>query len=389
MAKHIRTRSIHAGEEKDRESRGIPPAIALTSTYFFKNVDELQRHKDQTEPRQEYGRYHNPTRAVAERKLADLEGADDAILCSSGMYALTITLLRILKPGDHLLVLDEMYHRTQDLCASVLTKFGVEVSVVKSCSLDSLRSSIKENTRLFLFETPTNPHLYVQDLESIAALCKDRKVKTMVDATFASPINLLPLKFGIDIVVHSCTKYLAGHNDVMAGVILSRRSIIESIRELHFTIGGTLDAHSSYLLIRGLKTLPLRVAHQNASADGIAVFLTAQPGVKKVFYPSLPSHPNVEIAKRQMTGFGGVISFDVGTAQRAKKFVDALSIPYIAPSLGGAESLVIPYSVVVPPSPQEVESGNFAIEPGLVRLSVGFEDREDLIEDISHALKAL
>ncbi len=389
MEKHIRTRSVHSGEEKDRSNRGIPPSIALTSTFFFRNVDELQRHKDQTDPREEYGRYHNPTRAIAERKLADLEGADDAIVCSSGMYALTVTLLRILKPGDHLLILDEMYHRTQNLCDSVLTKFGIEVSVVKSCSLDSLRSSIKDNTRLFLFETPTNPHLYVQDIESIAALCKERKVKTMVDSTFASPVNLLPLKFGIDIVVHSCTKYLAGHNDVMAGVILSRKSIIESIRELHFTIGGTLDAHSSYLLIRGLKTLPLRVAHQNVSAESIANFLAAQPEVKKVFYPSLPSHPNAEIAKRQMTGFGSVISFDLGSAERAKKFIDMLSIPYIAPSLGGAESLVIPYSVVVPPTAQEIESGNFSIEPGLVRLSVGFEDREDLIEDLAHALKAL
>ena len=389
MGKHFRTRSIHSGEEKDRSNRGIPPAIALTSTYFFRNVDELQRHKDQTDPREEYGRYHNPTRAVAERKLADLEGADDAIVCSSGMYALTVTLLRILKPGDHLLVLDEMYHRTQDLYASVLTKFGIEVSAVKSSSLDSLRSSIKENTRLFLFETPTNPHLYIQDLESIAALCRERKVKTMVDATFASPVNLLPLQFGIDIVVHSCTKYLAGHNDVMAGVILSRRSIIESIRELHFTMGGTLDAHSSYLLIRGLKTLPLRVAHQNASAESIANFLAAQPEVKKVFYPSLSSHPNSEIAKRQMTGFGGVVSFDLGSTERAKKFVDALTIPYIAPSLGGAESLVIPYAVVVPRSLQEIESGNLSIEPGLVRLSVGFEDREDLTEDLAHALKAL
>ncbi len=388
MGKHIRTRSIHSGEEKDRSNRGIPPSIALTSTYFFKNVDELQHHKDQTDPREEYGRYHNPTRAVAERKLADLEGADDAIVCSSGMYALTVSLLRILKPGDHLLILDEMYHRTQDLCNSVLTRFGIEVSAVKSCSLDSLRSSIKDNTRLFLFETPTNPHLYVQDIESIAALCKERRVKTMVDSTFASPVNLLPLKFGIDIVVHSCTKYLAGHNDVMAGVILSRKSIIESIRELHFTIGGVLDAHSSYLLIRGLKTLPLRVAHQNTSAESIANFLAAQPEVKKVFYPSLPTHPNCEIAKRQMNGFGGVISFDLGSAECAKAFVDALSIPYIAPSLGGTESLVIPYSVVVPPTALEIESGNFSIEPGLVRLSVGLEDREDLIDDLAHALKA-
>ncbi len=389
MGKNIRTRSVHAGEEKDRQSRGIPPAVALTSTFFFKNVDELQRHKDETELREEYGRYHNQTRAVAERKLADLEGAEDAILCSSGMYAITVTLLRILKPGDHLLILDEMYHRTQDLCASVLTKYGIGVSVVKSGSIESLRSSIRENTRLFLFETPTNPHLFVQDLEAISALCRERKVKTMVDATFASPVNLLPLKFGIDIVVHSCTKYLAGHNDLMAGAILSRKSIIASIRELHFTIGGTLDAHSSYLLIRGLKTLPMRVAHQNGSAEAIANVLAARPEVAKVFYPSLQSHPNHEVAKRQMSGFGGVVSFDLGSADRAKKFVDGLTIPYIAPSLGGAESLVIPYSVVVPPTSEEVASGTYAIEPGLVRLSVGLEDREDLIEDVSHALNKL
>jgi len=389
MAKKIGTRSVHSGEKKDRINRGIPPIVALASTFFFKNVDELERHKDKSDPREEYGRYQNPTRAIAEQKLAELEGAEDAIVCSSGMYAIAVTLLRILKPGDHILVLDEVYHRTDELCNGLLTKFGVEISIVESCNLESLRSSIKKNTRLFLFETPTNPHLYVQDIEGIVSICKEFKVKTIVDATFASPVNMQPLKFGVDAVIHSCTKYLGGHNDVLAGVILSRKSLIESIRELHFTIGGTLDAHSCFLLIRGLKTLPLRITHQNAAAEEIANFLATQPAVKKVFYPSLPGHPNSEVAKRQMNGFGGVISFDLGSKARAKKFVDALSIPYIAPSLGGTESLVIPYSIVVPPTLQEVESGKFRIEPGLVRLSVGLEDKEDLLEDIANALKAV
>lgn len=389
MQKRIQTRSIHSGEKKDRANRGIPPTVALTSTFFFKNVDELERHKDKSDPREEYARYQNPTRAVAEQKLAELEGAEDAIVCSSGMYAIAVTLLRILKPGDHILILDEMYHRTEELCNGLIAKFGVEISVVESCNLESLRSSIRENTRLFLFETPTNPHLFIQDIEAIVSICKERKVKTIVDATFGTPVNVQPLKFGVDIVIHSCTKYLAGHNDVLAGVILSRKSIIESVRELHFTLGGTLDAHSSYLLIRGLKTFPLRIAHQNAVTEEIALFLASQPGVKKVFYPSLPSHPNSGVAKRQMSGFGGVISFDLGSKKRAKKFVDALSIPYIAASLGGTESLVIPYSIVVPPTIQEVETGKFKIEPGLVRLSVGLEDKEDLLEDISQALKAV
>lgn len=389
MQKRIRTGSIHAGEKKDRFNRGIPPAIALTSTFFFKNVDELERHKDESDPREEYGRYHNPTRAIAEQKLADLEGAEDAIVCSSGMYAIAVTLLRILKPGDHLLILDEMYHRTQELCSGLMAKFGVAISIVESCNLESLRSSIKENTRVFLFETPTNPHLYVQDIEAIASICKERKVKTIVDSTFGSPANVQPLKFGVDIVIHSCTKYLAGHNDVLAGVILSRKSIIESVRELHFTIGGTLDAHSSYLLIRGLKTFPLRIAHQNIVAEEIARFLANQPAVKKVFYPSLPGNPNSAIAKRQMSGFGAVISFDLGSQQRAKQFVDALSIPYIAASLGGTESLVIPYSIIVPATIEETETGKLKIEPGLVRLSVGLEDKEDLVEDITLALKAV
>ncbi|HTR81955.1 MAG TPA: PLP-dependent aspartate aminotransferase family protein [Bacteroidota bacterium] len=389
MKKSIQTDGVHSGESKDRFNRGVPPVVALTSTFFFKNVEELARHKDGTEPREEYGRYQNPTRATAERKLADLEGADDAILCSSGMYAIAVTLLRILKPGDHLLVLDEMYHRTEDFFTSVLVKFGVEVSVVKSGDLNSLRKAIKENSRLFLFEFPTNPHLYVQDLTQVVALCKEARVKTMVDATLASPVNVLPLQHGVDIVVHSCTKYLAGHNDLLAGVILSRKSIIASVRELHYTIGGVLDAHSSYLLIRGLKTLSLRMAHQNAVGESIASFLSEQSGVKKVFYPSLPGHPNYETAKRLMGGFGGVVAFDLGSAERAKKFVDALTIPYIAPSLGGTESLVIPYSVVVPPSSDEISSGVPRIEPGLVRLSVGLEAKEDLLEDIAKALKTL
>lgn len=386
MAKHIRTRSIHSGENKDRSSRGIPPAVALTSSFFFRNSDELQRHKEKTDPRDEYGRYHNPTRAIAERKLADLEGAEDAILCSSGMYAIAVTLLRILKPGDHLLLLDEMYHRTEELCNAVLVKFGIEVSVVRSCDLDALRKAIRQNTKLFLFESPTNPHLYIQDIEAIVAICKERRVKTMIDSTFASPVNLLPLSYGVDIIIHSCTKYLAGHNDVLAGVILSRRSIIESVRELHFTLGGTLDAHSAYLLIRGLKTLPLRVTYQNELAEAIAQFLANQPGIKKVFYPSLSGHPNSEVAKRQMNGYGGVVSFDLGSVERAKKFVDALTIPYIAPSVGGTESLVIPYSIVVPPSLEETASGGSKIEPGLVRISVGLEDKNDLLEDLRNAL---
>ncbi len=389
MEKKIRTRVVHSGEERDRSSRGVPTEVSLASTFFFHDSEELQRHKEGTEPREEYGRYHNPTRAAAERKLADLEGAEDAILCSSGMYALGVTLLRILKPGDHLIVLDELYHRTQELCHAVLAKFGVEVSTVNSCDLASLRGAIKENTRLFLFESPTNPHLYAQDIEAIVAICKERKIKTLIDATLGSPINVLPLKFGVDIVVHSCTKYLAGHNDLLAGVVLARKSIIASIRELHFTLGGVLDAHSSYLLIRGIKTLPVRIAHQNSAAAAIAEFLSHQTVVHRVFYPSLPSQPNSDIAKHEMTGFGGVISFDLGSVGAAKKFVDALTIPYIAPSLGGTESLVIPYSVVVPPTLEESTSGDFHIEPGLVRLSVGLEDKDDLLEDVRHALEAI
>ena len=396
MERKIRTRSVHAGEGRERTNRGIPPILALTSTFFFKNSDELERHKNNIDRREEYGRYQNPTRTIAERKLAEIEGAEDAILCSSGMYAIAITLLRILKPGDHLLILDEMYHRTHEVCTGLLSKFGVQVSFVESCNLGSLRSGIRDNTRLFLFETPTNPHLYIQDVESIVAICKERKVKTMVDATLASPVNFLPLQLGVDIVIHSCTKYLAGHNDVLAGVILSRKSIIESVRELHFTVGGTLDAHASYLLIRGLKTLPIRMAHQNAVAEEIAVFLSKHKEVVKVFYPSLARHPNHEVAKRTMNGFGGVVSFDLGTKERAKLFVDKLTIPYIAPSLGGTESLVIPYSIVVPPILHEGMDSGFTdemrtpvIEPGLVRLSVGLEDREDLLDDISHALQSL
>ncbi len=389
MSKQIRTRAVHSGEKRDRLSRGVPTEVSLTSTFFFRDSEELQRHKDGIELREEYGRYHNPTRTAAERTLADLEGAEDAILCSSGMYAIGVTLLRILKPGDHLIVLDELYHRTQELCHSVLVKFGVEVSSVQSCDVASLRGAIKENTRLFLFESPTNPHLYVQDIEAIVAICKERKIKTMVDATLGSPMNVLPLKFGVDIVVHSCTKYLAGHNDLLAGVVLSRKSIIASVRELHFTLGGVLDAHSSYLLIRGIKTLPVRIAHQNSVAASIANFLSLQPAVRRVFYPSIASQPNSDVAKRQMTGFGGVVSFDLGSVDAAKKFVDALTIPYIAPSLGGTESLVIPYSVVVPPTLEESTSGDFKIEPGLVRLSVGLEDQDDLMEDVARALRAI
>ena len=337
----LATRSIHAGEERNKYADSLMPPIVQTSTFTFKNSKDIEDYTKKGKEHFEYGRYGNPTATIAERRLANLEGAEDCVVFSSGMSAITTTILSLVKTGDHIVITDDSYKKTLEFCRSYLKRFGIECTIVPFGKYDLLDSSIKKNTRFIFSESPTNPYLNIFDLVKIRDIARKHGILTLIDSTFSTPLNQRPLEFGMDIVLQSATKYLAGHNDILAGAVLGRKDLVDKIRNLHKSMGGLIDPHCCYLLIRGLKTFPLRVKKQNSSALQIARFLETHSAVKKVYYPFLESHRHYRLAKEQMTGGGGVVTFEIkGNLETSKKFLDALKLCYIGPSLGGVETLI-------------------------------------------------
>ncbi len=382
------TQAVHSGEAKHKLANAMTEPIVQTATYTFANSAEIADHFEGRIQREEYGRYGNPTQRVAERKLAALEGAEDALLFSSGMAAITTTLFAMLSKGAHVVVTDDAYRRTRQFLHQVLRRYGVEVSTVPAGDYVRMEEAVRHTTRLIFSESPTNPYNRILDLERVADIGRRHRVKTIIDSTFATPINQRPIDFGIDLVIHSATKYLGGHNDLLAGVVLGSEELISGIRDLQGITGAVADPFAAYLLIRGLKTLALRVQRQNENAARIAEFLDRHPKVERVYYPSLPSHPEHEIARRQMKGFGGVVSFEVkGDLHAASRLVDACRIPRIAPSLGGVESLIEQPALMSFYELTTEERLQIGIKDNLVRYSVGIEDADDLIADLAQALE--
>ena len=389
------TRSVHAGSQREKPYHAIIEPLVQTATYTFRNSEEVIAYQEAHSrglptDRLEYGRYGNPTVAACESRLAALEGAETAIQFASGMAAITTTLLAYLHSGDHLVITDDCYRRTRQFCLEFLPRFNIETSVVAMGDYTALEAAIRPNTRLLLSETPTNPYLRVLDLERFAEIARRHQVLSVVDTTFATPLNQRPLDWGVDIVIHSATKYLAGHNDLLAGFAAGATAALTPVRELHNILGATADPHNAYLLLRGMKTLGLRIAQHNRSGQEIAEFLERHPAVEQVWYPGLPSHPDHLTACAQMKGFGGVVSFTVrGDLYDTARFIDCLQIPYISPSLGGTESLVIQPALMsyydVPPEKRQA----LGIRDNLVRLSLGLEDAGDLIADLKQALEKL
>jgi cystathionine gamma-synthase len=334
----------------------------------------------------EYGRYGNPTQKVAQDKLKALENAEAALLFSSGMAAVTTAIFSMCKQGDHIVVTSDSYRRTRQFIRQILPKFGVEHTIVPP-EAQSIEKAITDKTRLIVSEMPTNPYLRVLDLEGVVAVAKKKKVKTLIDSTLASPYNLKPLDFGVDIVVHSVTKYFAGHNDVVAGVLMGNEPIISAIQELQAIMGAVPDPNTCYLILRGLKTFSLRLERQNESSMKIAEFLEKHSLIEKVWYPGLKSHPDHENAKRIMRGFGGVISFQIkGKLKEGSILVDSVKIPKIAPSLGGVETLIEQPSLMSYFELSTEEREAVGIYDNLIRMSVGIEDVDDLIADLVQAL---
>jgi cystathionine gamma-synthase len=384
----ISTLAVHGGEPRTKYGNALATPIVQTATYTFADTQELCDHFEGRIERQEYGRYGNPTQRIAEQKLAALEGAGDCLLFASGMAAITTTLFAMLSHGSHVVVTDDSYRRTRQFLTQVLHRYGIEVSVVPAGDYEAIEEAIRPTTRALISESPTNPYNFIVDLERFAEIGQRHRVKTVIDATFATPFNQRPLEFGIDLVLHSATKYLGGHNDLLSGAALGSVDLVGGIRNLQAVTGAVPDPFGSYLLVRGLKTFALRIARQNANAQALAEYLAAHPKVRVVHYAGLPSHPQHQVARRQMRGFGGVVSFEVaGDLAAASRVVDACRIPHIAPSLGGVESLIEQCALMSFYELTTEERLQVGIKDNLIRYAVGIEDSEDLIADIAAALE--
>jgi cystathionine gamma-synthase len=386
------TRAVHAGEERRKPHGALTTPIVQTSTYTFSDSAEIldfMRRKEAEEPgiHYEYGRYGNPTQTAAEGKLASLEGAENALLFSSGMAAITTTLLTRLSTGDHLVMVSDCYHRTREFALAFLDRWGIRTSLIPVNQPGALEDAVQPNTRLIFAETPTNPYLRVVDLEHLTTVARRHKIITVVDSTFATPVNLRPLEMGVDLVIHSASKYLGGHNDLLAGVIAGSNLLLAGIEHARGVMGGISNPNDAYLLLRGMKTLHLRVRQQNESSLCLARFLEQHPAIRRVYYPGLPSHPDYEVARKLMSGFGGVVSFEIeGDFEATGRFIDALRIPYIGPTLGGVESIVQQPAALFSLHPAERQAAGLG--DNLVRYAVGIEDPNDLIADLDQALRS-
>jgi cystathionine gamma-synthase len=384
----IHTMAIHAGENRRKYADSLTTPIVQTSTFTFKNTKDIEEYTKKEKERFEYARYGNPTEKIAEKRLAELEGAQAAVVFSSGMMAIATTILSLIKSGDHIIITDDSYKKTLEFCKSYLSRFSIGCTIVPFGDYDVLEQAIQENTKFIFSESPTNPYLNIFDLVKLKKIAQKHKLLTLIDSTFATPYNQKPLEYGIDIVLHSATKYLSGHNDILAGVVLGSSKLVEEIRNLHKSMGGTIDPHCCYLLLRGLKTFPLRMKQQNQAALEIAARLEKHPKIERVYYPFLESHRHYSIAKEQMRGGGGVVTFETkGTLEQAKRFLDALELCYIAPSLGGVETLITHPGIVSYYDYTREERYQLGITDNLFRLAVGVEDVEDIIADLENALK--
>jgi cystathionine gamma-synthase len=382
------TIAVHGGERRWRGSVTTP--IVQSSTFVFQNMEEVALYTAGKKSHYEYGRYGNPTQEAAEKKLAMLEGAECCLLFDCGMSAVSATVFALMKMGDHIILTDDAYKQTLNFAENFLPRFGIEVTVVPMGDYEKMEAAIRKNTVLLFSESPTNPYLNIADMERIAELGRKHKITTVIDSTFGGPYNQKPLKMGIDIVIHSGTKFLAGHNDILSGAVMTSRKFFGRIKDFQKMTGGVPDPNSCFLLLRGLKTYSLRMERQNQTALDVAQRLEKHPKIKRVYYPALPSHRQHKLAKEQMRGFGGVVTFDVnGNLEQTLKFLDTLKLCLIAPSLGGPESLITHPATVTYYAMTREERIAIGITDELVRLAVGFEDVEDIIADLDQALAVI
>ncbi|MCH8960463.1 MAG: aminotransferase class I/II-fold pyridoxal phosphate-dependent enzyme [Bacteroidetes bacterium] len=379
MKPSIDTQLIHEGEPEPRIDGAVSMPIFQTAMYED-GGDELR-----------YIRYNNtPNHRVLNQKLAALEGAEAALVTGSGMAAISTALLTVLVPGDHLLAQSGLYGGTHSFVTRVLPELGISVDFIDANDPDTWATSVRPTTRAVYVESISNPLMDVGDLEAITAFAKAHGLVSLIDNTFATPVNFRPTEWGFDLSLHSATKYLNGHSDIVAGVVIGRADLVEKISKKLKLFGGTLDPHACFLLHRGLKTLALRVRYQNESASRIAPFLDAHPLVEKVNYPGLATHAQHALARRLFDGFGGMLSLEVqGGQEGAERFMQKLTVPILAPSLGGVESLATRPAATSHVDLTPEERQRLGVTDSLIRVSIGIEATDDLIADFEQALAAL
>jgi cystathionine beta-lyase/cystathionine gamma-synthase len=381
------TEAVRGGTDLTRKNGPVATPIYQTSTF---EVTDNDQQVSAIPTDQFYTRYGNPTNTVAEAAIAELEGADGALLFASGMGAITSVIFALVKAGDHIVAQRDIYGGTTKFLSQWLPRLGVETTFVDTTQYEQYEGAVRPNTKLLYLESPTNPTLQIADLNKAAAVARKHRLISMIDSTLATPINQRPLEFGIDLVMHSGTKYFSGHCDLICGTVAGRRDLIDKIHATRTILGGTMDPHAAWLLLRGIKTLAVRVQRQNQSALRTAQFLAAHAKVRRVYYPFEQSHPQRALAIDQMRGGGGLLSFEVdGTALDARRLTESLHLFNLAPSLGGVESLVtLPvltsHAMILPEQREKM-----GVTDQLVRLAVGIENVEDLIADLEQALDVI
>lgn len=383
------TLAVHAGEAHHKLADAIVDPIVCAATYTFDNTQAVLDFIQQKQPREEYGRYGNPGEKVVERKLAALDGGETALLFATGMAAIVGLLMAKVNGGDEVIFFDECYHRSREFCTKHLSRYGVVTHQVKTGDYAAMEAAITPRTKMLISESPTNPHLSVVDMEKFAAIGRRHRVETLIDATLATPYNVQPLRYGVDYVLHSATKYLGGHNDLLAGVIVGSEAQLEPVRKLRGIMGAINSPQNIYLLQRGLKTFELRMERQNANGLAIAQFLAQHPRVERVYYPGLESHPYYDVARRTMRGFGGLITFLLRDAdwRQTADVIDRVCIPRIGPSLGGVESLIEQPMVMSYFDYAPEDRARFGIYDNMIRLACGIENTADLMADLKQALE--
>ncbi|MCF4101266.1 PLP-dependent aspartate aminotransferase family protein [Gillisia sp. M10.2A] len=375
----INTICTHIGELKDTQYKGAISPLYMSTSYAFEDV-EVKR----------YPRYFNtPNQVGLAKKIAALEHGEAALIFGSGMAAISTALLAFLKSGDHVVLQNTLYGGTSNLVVEEFEKFGIEYSFTEDLKPKSFVAQIKENTKVIYIETPSNPLLTITDIKAVAEIAKTHNLVSMIDNTFASPVNQNPIDFGIDVVIHSATKYMGGHSDILAGAVIASEKHIDSIFQLAKNFGGSLSDYTVWLLERSLKTMGLRVKAQNKNAKKLARFLEAHEDVSQVYYPGLKSHPDYALAKSQMHGFGGMLSFELKEGLDASQFQKELKLIKPSMSLAGVESTILSPTLTSHALLTPEEREKQGIRDGLLRFSVGIEEREDLRADIEQALKAL
>ena len=386
-ARGLQTKCIHTSQEFNRTS-AINPPIWQTSTFRAESSEHFAALAKSVKPSEYYSRYGNPTHEQVEAVMAALEGGEAALVTASGMGAISTSVMSSLDRGDHVVAQRNLYAGTAALLEDVLPRWGIECTFVDQTNAERWAEALRPNTKLIYAETPANPLMGLTDLQAVAALGKTRGITTIVDNTFATPINQRPLQYGIDVVVHSATKYLGGHSDITAGVIIGSTAFIERAWRFHIVMGAALSPFEAWLLLRGLRTLGLRVERHNQNALKLARFFESHPKIERVNYPGLESHPQHELAREQMSGFTGMMSVELrGGYETAERFIASLKLGSYAASLGGFETLLVHPAAMWGDTLTEAQRSAMEVGENLVRISVGLEDERDLIDDFSQALE--